>query len=58
MSRDLKIAAGSAALYAAAEIWLGAKYPLKDPVKLPVRMLAAGGLALATVLLAERLVGK
>lgn len=56
MTRDMKIAAGSAALYALVEMWLGQQYPLAKPVPLPVRMAVAGGLAFLTVVLAEKVV--
>lgn len=56
MSRDLQIAGTAAALYAATEIYLGHKYPLRDPMPLPTRMAVAGGLAFLTVIVAEKLV--
>jgi len=55
MTRDMKIAAASAAMYAASEVYLGKKYPLKDPMPLPARMAVAGGLAFLTVVLAEKI---
>lgn len=56
MRHELKVDATSAALYAAAEVWLGKKYPLRDPMPLPARMAVAGGLAFLTIVVAEKLV--
>lgn len=56
MNRDTKLAATAGLVYAGAEVWLGRKYPLAQPMPLPARMAVAGGLAVLSVLLASRLV--
>lgn len=57
MTRDMKIAVGAALIYAGAEVFLGERFPLRDPVPLTTRMAVAGGLAAVCVLLAGHLVG-
>lgn len=56
MSHDLKLALGAGALYAAAEVYLGDRYPLRDPFPLPARMAVAGGLAVLCVMVAAQFV--
>ena len=57
MTRDTKIALGAAAVGAAAEIWVGQAYPLRDPVPLPTRMAFSAAWALLAVVLAQQVVG-
>lgn len=56
MTRDFKVAAVSSAIYAATEIYLGKKYPLKEEVSLGTRMAFAGGIAFLCVTLAEKMI--
>lgn len=56
MNRDLQLALTAGALYAGAEVFLGERYPLRDPMPLPVRMGVAGGLAVLCVVVASHLV--
>lgn len=56
MTRDMKIAATSAAMYAATEIYLGKKYPLKEDFPLGTRMAVAGGIAFLCVIASEKLI--
>lgn len=54
MNRDLQLALTAGALYAGAEVFLGERYPLRDPMPLPVRMGVAGGLAVLCVVAASK----
>lgn len=56
MNRDLQLAFAAGALYAGAEVFLGERYPLRDPFPLPTRMAVAGGLAVLCVLVASQFV--
>lgn len=50
----MQLALGAGLFYAASEIYLGDKFPLRDPVPLPTRMLFSGGLATLCVLVAAK----
>ena len=56
MTRDMKIAIGAAVVGAAAEVWVGQAYPLRDPVPLPTRMAFSGAWAFLAVFVAQKLV--
>lgn len=56
LSRDLQLALVAGVIYAGTEVYLGDRYPLRDPIPLPTRMAFAGGLAVLCTLAASLLV--